>query len=96
MPPGGCVPTVDPATGKVVGWRCYGDLEARYFAMLAAEQEAEYEALREAWELEWSQEANATLFDREPEMWAHREDTDPDWPPPEVDPFEVQYPEIIG
>ncbi|MGW8286349.1 MAG: hypothetical protein ACWGPR_11595, partial [Candidatus Deferrimicrobiaceae bacterium] len=62
-------------------WRCFGDMEMRWAMAICEAQEAEHE-------LEMSAEANATLFDREPDFWSERAATDPYWPPPEVDPFE--------
>lgn len=80
------------AGGKVLGWRCFGDIEARWFAHLAEESERDWEGHED----EMSHEANATLYDREPELWSARADTDPYWPPPEVDPFLLQAPELIA
>jgi len=90
----GCVPTV--VGGQVVLWQCYGDLEERYWDMLAKQQEAEYEVMLAEWERERAVEDNETLRGREPGFWEERAETDPYWPPPEVDAYEVQEPEVIG
>ena len=39
--------------------------------------------------------ADRALRLNEPELWSARADTDPDWPPPELDDIEIQEPEII-
>ncbi len=42
MPPGGCQRIDIPGNPPTVIWVCRGDLEARYFELLAIEQEADW------------------------------------------------------
>lgn len=67
---------------------CRGDLEANWIADLCAQQEEEYREWQERVEREYALDDQMTLHSREPEMCSARADTDPDWPPLELDPFE--------
>ena len=59
-------------------------MELAWILGLCAEQEAEY-AAHQLWvDQQMALDDQMTLRTREPELWSHRADTDPDWPPAEL------------
>lgn len=73
-----------------VRWGCY-PWEVGYIRSIIERSERE----QEEQDREEGIAQDRTLRTREPELWSARADTDPHWPPPEVDDIEVQEPEII-
>lgn len=74
---------------------CTGDLELAWILDGCAEQEAEYEAHCLWVDQQMALDDQMTLRHREPEFWAHREDTDPHWPPPELQGTQMYYPQVF-
>lgn len=81
---------------KVQIIECSGDMELAWILSVCAEQEAEYREWQDWVDQQMALDDQMTLRHREPEFWAHRADTDPDWPPPELQGTQMYYPQVFG
>lgn len=74
---------------------CTGDMELAWILGLCAEQEAEYAQWQLETDMAYALDDQMTLRDREPEFWDHRADTDPTWPPAELQGYQVYFPQVF-
>lgn len=80
---------------KVQIFVCTGDLEAAWIADLCEQQATEHREWQNWVDEQMALDDQLTLRFREPEFWAHREDTDPQWPPPELQGTQMYYPQVF-